>query len=119
GSRTEARALVVLPAALLLVVLAPFTENQFSWEDASRLVTVAAAPLVAVVLGRSARHRRAYLAFVEERALRAEEARDSEARTRVAEERVRIARELHDLVAHQITLANAQASVAARLLDTR
>ncbi|MBD8060996.1 sensor histidine kinase [Oceanitalea stevensii] len=119
GSRTEARALVVLPAASLLVVLAPFTESQFSWEDASRLVTVAAAPLVAVVLGRSARHRRAYLAFVEERALRAEEARDSEARTRVAEERVRIARELHDLVAHQITLANAQASVAARLLDTR
>jgi signal transduction histidine kinase len=37
----------------------------------------------------------------------------------VAEERVRIARELHDLVAHQITLANAQAAVAAHLFDTR
>ncbi|MFE6489061.1 sensor histidine kinase, partial [Streptomyces sp. NPDC057757] len=44
---------------------------------------------------------------------------DSEARRRVAEERVRIARELHDLVAHQITLANAQATVAAHLFDTR
>ncbi|MFJ4935156.1 sensor histidine kinase, partial [Streptomyces pseudovenezuelae] len=41
------------------------------------------------------------------------------ARRRVAEERVRIARELHDLVAHQITLANAQATVAAHLFDTR
>jgi signal transduction histidine kinase len=37
----------------------------------------------------------------------------------VAEERVRIARELHDLVAHQITLANAQATVAAHLFETR
>ena len=80
---------------------------------------VAAFPLVAGVLGHSVRNRRAYLAAVEERARRAEESRDSEARRRVAEERVRIARELHDLVAHQITLANAQATVAAHLFDTR
>jgi signal transduction histidine kinase len=80
---------------------------------------VAASPLVAGVLGHSVRNRRAYLAAVEERARRAEESRDSEARRRVAEERVRIARELHDLVAHQITLANAQATVAAHLFDTR
>ncbi|WP_372351332.1 sensor histidine kinase [Streptomyces sp. KL116D] len=37
----------------------------------------------------------------------------------MAEERLRIARELHDLVAHQITLANAQATVAAHLFDSR
>jgi signal transduction histidine kinase len=80
---------------------------------------VAASPLVAAVFGRSAQHRRAYLAVVEERARRAEESRDSEARRKVTEERVRIARELHDLVAHQITLANAQAAVAAHLFDTR
>lgn len=109
---------VLLPSAALLVVLSPFVEEDFSWEDTSRLVTVVASPLVAAVLGRLARHRRAHLAFVEERALRAEEARDSEARRKVSEERVRIARELHDLVAHQITLANAQANVAAHLLDT-
>jgi signal transduction histidine kinase len=76
-------------------------------------------PLVAGVLGHSVRNRRAYLAAVEERARRAEESRDSEARRRVAEERLRIARELHDLVAHQITLANAQATVAAHLFDAR
>jgi signal transduction histidine kinase len=117
--RAERRtALAVLPSAALLVVLMPVLEDDFSWADTSRLVTVAASPLVAAVLGRSTRHRRASLALVEERALRAEESRDSEARRKVVEERVRIARELHDLVAHQITLANAQASVAAHLFDT-
>jgi signal transduction histidine kinase len=82
------------------------------------LVTVASSPLVAAVLGRSARHRHAQLAYVAERALRAETSRDSEARRKVGEERIRIARELHDLVAHQITLANAQANVAAHLFST-
>ena len=110
---------VLLPSAVLLVAFTPFFEAAFSWEDTSRLVTVAASPLVAAVFGRSARHRRAYLAVMEERARRAEESRDNEARRKVAEERVRIARELHDLVAHRITLANAQATVAAHLFDTR
>ncbi|HCJ53517.1 MULTISPECIES: sensor histidine kinase [Glutamicibacter] len=90
-----------------------------SWEDSSRLGTVVAAPLMAGVLGRSARDRRAYLFSVQQRARRAEETRDSEARSKVAQERLRIARELHDLVAHQITLANAQAAVAERLFDTQ
>jgi signal transduction histidine kinase len=110
---------VVLASATLLVALPPFFEADFSWADTGRLVTVAASPFVAAVVGRSTRHRRAYLAVVEDRARRAEESRDSEARRRVAGERIRIARELHDLVAHQITLANAQASVAAHLFDTR
>jgi signal transduction histidine kinase len=110
---------VMLPSAVSLIALAPFFGGQVSWEDASRLATVAASPLMAAVIGRSVQDRRAYLAVVEERARRAEESRDREARQRVADERVRIARELHDLVAHQITLANAQATVAAHLFDTR
>ncbi|WP_026361263.1 sensor histidine kinase [Amycolatopsis nigrescens] len=119
--RAERRVVLVVPltSAALLVVLPPFVETDFSWADASRLVTVAASPVVAAVVGRSTRHRRAYLAVMEERARRAEESRDEEARRRVAGERLRIARELHDLVAHQITLANAQAAVAAHLFDTR
>jgi signal transduction histidine kinase len=118
--RTERRAAttVLLTSAALLVALTPLFES-LSWQDASRLGTVVAFPLVAGVLGRSAQNRRAYLAAVEERARRAERSRDGEARRRVAEERVRIARELHDLVAHQITLANAQATVAAHLFDAR
>ncbi|MEU4893391.1 sensor histidine kinase [Streptomyces sp. NPDC044780] len=118
--RTErhAASAVSLTSAALLVAFAPLF-GALSWQDASRMAAVAAFPLVAGVLGHSAQNRRAYLAAVEERARRAEESRDSEARRRVAEERVRIARELHDLVAHQITLANAQATVAAHLFDTR
>ncbi|MFD9908527.1 sensor histidine kinase [Streptomyces sp. NPDC059063] len=119
-ARTERRAasVVLLVSAALLVAATPLF-GDLSWKDASRVGAVAAFPLVAGVLGHSVRNRRAYLAAVEERALRAEQSRDSEARRRVAEERVRIARELHDLVAHQITLANAQATVAAHLFDTR
>lgn len=112
-------AAVLLASATLLLASPSFFEPDFSWEDTSRLVTVAVSLFAAAVLGRSARHRRAYLALVEDRARRAEESRDSEARRKVSAERSRIARELHDLVAHQITLANAQASVAAHLFDTR
>lgn len=119
-ARTERRAAgaVLLVSVVLLVASTPLFGG-VSWQDASRMGSVAAFPLVAGVLGHSVRNRRAYLAAVEERARRAEESRDSEARRRVAEERVRIARELHDLVAHQITLANAQATVAAHLFDIR
>lgn len=108
---------VLVPAAALLAISTPWFEGAFSWADVSRMVTVAAAPLVAGVLAQSVRDRRAYLAAVEERAQQAEATRDSEARRRVEEERVRIARELHDVVAHQITLANAQAMVAEQLFD--
>ncbi|MFF9685010.1 sensor histidine kinase [Streptomyces sp. NPDC014623] len=119
-ARTERRAAsaVSLTSAALLVASTPLSGG-LSWQDASRMGAVAVSPLIAGVLGHSVRNRRAYLAAVEERARRAEESRDSEARRRVAEERVRIARELHDLVAHQITLANAQATVAAHLFDIR
>ncbi|WP_405654750.1 sensor histidine kinase [Streptomyces sp. RK9] len=117
NERRAAGAVLLISAALLVAATPLF--GALSWKDASRVAAVAAFPLVAGVFGRSVQNRRAYLAAVEERALRAEESRDSEARRRVAEERVRIARELHDLVAHQITLANAQATVAAHLFDTR
>ncbi|TDC64960.1 sensor histidine kinase [Actinomadura sp. GC306] len=117
--RGERRAVggALLASAGLLAIASLF--GAYSWKDASRMVVVAASPVMAGVLGHAAQNRRAYLAAVEERARRAEESRELEARRRVEEERVRIARELHDLVAHQITLANAQASVAAHLFDTR
>ncbi|MCQ8188321.1 sensor histidine kinase [Streptomyces rugosispiralis] len=119
-ARTERHAVsaVSLTSVALLVASTPLF-GALSWKDASRVGAVAAFPLVAGVLGHSAQNRRAYLAAVEERARRAEKTRESEARRRVAEERVRIARELHDLVAHQITLANAQATVAAHFFDAR
>ncbi|WP_371668101.1 sensor histidine kinase [Streptomyces sp. NBC_00289] len=74
--------------------------------------------LLAAGLGDAVRSRRAKLALVEQRAVLAEQTREEEARRRVTEERVRIARELHDVVAHHITLVNAQAGVAQHLVRT-
>ncbi|MFG2577193.1 sensor histidine kinase [Streptomyces sp. NPDC048481] len=72
--------------------------------------------IAATALGRAVRSRRDHLAAARERAERAESTREEEARRRVAEERVRIARDLHDVVAHHVTLVNAQAGVAHHLL---
>jgi signal transduction histidine kinase len=74
---------------------------------------------MATAAGDAARSRRAYVAAIEERAERAERSREEEARRRVAEERMRIARELHDVVAHHIALVNVQAGVAAHVMDNR
>ncbi|WP_329537744.1 sensor histidine kinase (plasmid) [Streptomyces sp. NBC_01450] len=74
--------------------------------------------LLPVALGSAARLRNAYLEAVETRAAYAERTREEEARHRVAEERVRIARELHDVVAHHLALANAQAGTLTFLART-
>lgn len=72
--------------------------------------------IAATALGRAVRNRRDHLAEARARAERAESRQEEEARRRVAEERVRIARDLHDVVAHHITLVNAQAGVAHHLM---
>jgi signal transduction histidine kinase len=71
----------------------------------------------AVFAGDAVRNRRAYLAGLEERARYLEETRDEEARRRVVEERLRIARDLHDVVAHSIASINVQAGVAVHVID--
>jgi signal transduction histidine kinase len=120
GQRVERRTTIaVLHPSAILMVVATLAAGDLSWQDVSRLGIVVVFPLVAALLGHAAQDRRVYLAAVEERAQRAEQDRESEARRRVDEERVRIARELHDLVAHQITLANAQATVAAHVFDAQ
>jgi signal transduction histidine kinase len=70
-----------------------------------------------LVLGEVTRSRRAYVREVEQRALAAERGREEEARRRAGEERIRIARELHDILGHRISLINVQASAAVHLLD--
>ncbi|WP_216216208.1 histidine kinase [Amycolatopsis aidingensis] len=72
--------------------------------------------LLAAVLGEAIRLHRAYLGSITERAERAEHTREEEAARRVAEERLRIARDLHDALAHRIVVINAHAGVAVHLL---
>ena len=72
---------------------------------------------LAVTTGSASRSHRAYVAEVEKRARRAEQAREDEANRRVGEERLRIARELHDAVGHHVALINVQAGALACLLD--
>ncbi|WP_405969735.1 histidine kinase [Streptomyces sp. NBC_00988] len=83
-----------------------------------RTVGPAAWLLLPVVAGNAVRLRDAYLEAVQARAEYAERSREDEARHRVAEERMRIARELHDVVAHHLALAHAQAGTAAHLART-
>jgi signal transduction histidine kinase len=73
----------------------------------------------ALLLGGSVRGRWAERAAMEERARHLVETREEEARRRVAEERLRIARDLHDSVAHSMASISVQAGVGAHVLDER
>ncbi|MGW3724496.1 sensor histidine kinase [Streptomyces sp. NPDC000851] len=72
---------------------------------------------LAWVLGDSIRTRRAYFAQLEERAARLEKEREAQSKVAVAAERARIARELHDVVAHNVSVMVVQADGAAYVLD--
>jgi signal transduction histidine kinase len=78
-----------------------------------------AASVMAAALGESVRTRRVVAAEALERARQAERNREDEARSRVEAERLRIAREVHDTVAHAIAIINVQAGVTAYMLDKR
>jgi signal transduction histidine kinase len=77
------------------------------------------ASVMSAALGESVRTRRVIAADALERAELAERTREDEARARVDEERLRIAREVHDTVAHAIAIINVQSGVTAHLLDKR
>jgi signal transduction histidine kinase len=83
------------------------------------LLAAVAWPALAVAAGDLLRSQREAIAAADERAHRAEETREEEARRRVAEERLHIARELHDVVAHRMAVVNVQAGVAEHLLRSQ
>ncbi len=73
---------------------------------------------LAAALGDAARTNRLVLEEAVGRAVAAESSRDAEARRQVVEERLRISRELHDVVGHHLAVVNVQAGVAEHLWDS-
>jgi signal transduction histidine kinase len=73
--------------------------------------------LIAWAIGDSMRNRRAYYAALEDRAARLERERDAQAQIAAAAERARIARELHDVIAHNVSVMVVQADGASYALD--
>ena len=73
--------------------------------------------IAAALAGYAVRMHREYLEAAEQRAAQAERSREEEAVRRVAEERVRIAREVHDITAHSLSAVTIQAAAAERLID--
>jgi signal transduction histidine kinase len=104
------------PAAVAAVVLVATVFNDATTLFPALFVSWAAG---AVVLGGSVLSRRSELVALEERARHLAETREEEARRRVAEERLRIARDLHDSVAHTLASISVQAGVGAHVLDER
>lgn len=100
--------------AMVLVVADDLIES----EPVSVMGLSLAVVLVAWYVGRRVRGRREYLALLEERAEYLERERAAEARRAVAEERNRIARELHDVVAHRVSMMTVQAGGAQTVAAT-
>ena len=104
-------AAVVEAGALMAALRWSPTETLKVWVGLSGL-TVAAA-----VLGVTVRQRRALVASLHERAARLEFERDQEGRLGAAAERARIAREMHDIVSHNLTVMIALADGASYAMD--
>jgi signal transduction histidine kinase len=89
----------------------------YPWLGTENLMLAALCGL-AVSAGDASRSRRAYISEVEERARRSEHEREQEARRRVTEERLRIARDLHDMMGHRIAVIRMQANVVDHVFDS-
>ncbi|TDC72582.1 histidine kinase, partial [Actinomadura sp. 7K507] len=85
--------------------------------DARGVASLSMGLLLTVALGQYVRSRRDRAEAAERRAAEAERDREAEARRRATAERLRIARELHDVLAHQISLINVQAGAALHRRD--
>jgi signal transduction histidine kinase len=98
-------------AGLYLAAVANGVATMASWGD-----LVWAGMMLA--LGDAARSRRQALAASQERADRAERTRELEAAKAVADERLRIARDVHDSIGHRMAVVAVHSAVAAHLVET-
>jgi signal transduction histidine kinase len=116
--RYRGRGMALTAAIATLIIgfsVAEISENVPSY-NFQNLGTLATIPF-AVLAGAWVRTQRTYVLGAEERAERAEREREDEARRRVTEERLRIARELHDIVGHALMSISVTSSVSARFVE--
>ena len=117
AAATGRRALALLAAGALAAALGAWLllapDPGTPAELGASLLMVA----LALAMGEVTRGRRDYLAEAERRAVEAERTREETARRRANEERLRLARDLHDITAHTIAVIAIQAGVADEALD--
>jgi len=107
----------VAAAAAAVALGAAIASVRWSGRPLESFIMLCALASAAVMSGASIRSRRAYLHELEARAAQLERDRDQQATIAVAAERSRIARELHDIVAHNVSVIVAQADGARYALD--
>lgn len=109
GTRVPAWATGYVGAAVLFTAMLSRADWQFSWGSAG---AVFAWVSLVMGVGELAKARR-------DRAAQAEEARAEQDRRQASEERLKIAREVHDVLAHHVSLINVQSGVALHLIDSQ
>ena len=105
----RAAALTALPITVGVIV--------HNGSHAGAVIPELAVFAIAWVIGDNLRTRRAYLAELEARAARLEREREEKADRAVADERARIARELHDVIAHNVSVMVVQAAAGEDVFD--
>ncbi len=118
---TSARGWRVAATAVAMVALGSLVVGSVTGHahlgDMGNATWVAGWLVASIVLGEESRARRQLVRQAEQRVVEAERTREAEAVRRVGEERIRIARELHDALAHRISVINVQASAGLHLMD--
>ncbi len=105
-------------SAVAVLAWAPVHGITLLWQLIFAAALFGGSALTAWVLGDSMRYRRAYYAELEDKAARLEAERHAQAKVAVAAERARIARELHDVVAHHVSVMVVQADGAGYVLHS-
>jgi signal transduction histidine kinase len=112
----ERRISLAAGAAGVFVLSVPWGHPAYGWRDVvGRVIGFS----LAWVIGDSFGVRRRYVAALEERAARLEREREADAARAAAEEQARIARELHDVLAHNVSVMVVQAAAANDVFDSQ
>lgn len=117
AARAAHRGHAAMAAGVFLVGFA--VAGEASDDIVQRTLLLAGWFLCALVTGLADKNWQAYLRQTEQRALEAERTREEAALRRAGEERLRIARELHDSLTHSISIVKLQAGVAVHLARKR